>query len=436
MNMWTKSAIGILLVLGVGFGGMGWAWAQGNAGDAERIKMNTGDTDKWAVAGKPAFRDTEGHWAESAIRLAVEKGYVNGYEDGTFRPEAEVTRAEFTKLVIGALKIPVVGSASGSDWYVPYVNAAVTSEIHAWSDFTSGDWKTPMTRSEMARMAARAAGEKNSEDKKWMYLATQKGLIKGTDETGTLDEGGTTTRAQAVTIIERVLDVKAGKSLPADKYAVSRAEVLWHGTNLESMLDGIYIDVQKTRPENRFNPSLAHSEVENGDVQHWSEGPFVIDTDDSNDPYRHLLAGNEVSIFGKNREERLPIPGGAYAIVTVNHIFVRDYSGVETLSRHGYMEASTSFYYDSNNMVVDNVLHSSSAINFTRNGKSEIAFSIPSGTSNKEFVYRKGKLLPKEVVRSTFINSFNIGYHRFEDYGQKPVTVANYTLTKDASLVR
>jgi hypothetical protein len=40
------------------------------------------------------FKDIENHWAKASIEKAIKKGIVNGYEDGTFRPDKTPTRAE------------------------------------------------------------------------------------------------------------------------------------------------------------------------------------------------------------------------------------------------------------------------------------------------------------------------------------------------------
>ena len=40
------------------------------------------------------FKDIVGHWAEESINKAVKKGIMNGFEDGTFRPDDMVTRAQ------------------------------------------------------------------------------------------------------------------------------------------------------------------------------------------------------------------------------------------------------------------------------------------------------------------------------------------------------
>jgi hypothetical protein len=51
------------------------------------------------------FKDTMkiGAWAQKAVSQAVQAGIITGYEDGTFRPEAEMTRAEMAVLLANAL---------------------------------------------------------------------------------------------------------------------------------------------------------------------------------------------------------------------------------------------------------------------------------------------------------------------------------------------
>ena len=39
------------------------------------------------------------HWAIGYIGALVKSGYVNGYDDGTFRPDRAVSRAEFAALI-------------------------------------------------------------------------------------------------------------------------------------------------------------------------------------------------------------------------------------------------------------------------------------------------------------------------------------------------
>lgn len=45
------------------------------------------------------FKDINNHWAKNEILDFIKKGYINGYNDNTFRPDNSVTRAEFVKMV-------------------------------------------------------------------------------------------------------------------------------------------------------------------------------------------------------------------------------------------------------------------------------------------------------------------------------------------------
>jgi len=46
-----------------------------------------------------AFPDVVGHWAEKSVNSAAAKGWVSGYPDGTFKPENNITRAETVAVV-------------------------------------------------------------------------------------------------------------------------------------------------------------------------------------------------------------------------------------------------------------------------------------------------------------------------------------------------
>ena len=50
------------------------------------------------------FTDINDHWAKEYINSSVEKGWVNGYPDGTFKPNQYITRAEFVTLVNNVLQ--------------------------------------------------------------------------------------------------------------------------------------------------------------------------------------------------------------------------------------------------------------------------------------------------------------------------------------------
>lgn len=48
------------------------------------------------LPARAAFSDTAGHWAETAIdKWSQQYGIIQGYEDGTFRPDNSITRGAF-----------------------------------------------------------------------------------------------------------------------------------------------------------------------------------------------------------------------------------------------------------------------------------------------------------------------------------------------------
>jgi hypothetical protein len=271
--------------------------AVGNVPQPPVAHANVADTVKDGVKGIinkiKEFKDTAGHWAQSAINLAVEKGYVDGFQDGSFHPDETLTRAQFLKMVVVATNTPV-GSASGEAWHTPFVTAATNAGIISGSDFSDQNWDAPMTRLEMAKVAVRAAGIQNSDNKKWMYLATKAGLVQGTDDTGSLSMEKTTTRAESVTIIERVLSVKNGKQLPVDKHAVSRAEIEWHGTNVFTMWPRYFPE----KFADNFDISKGQWDSLDGRYHEKLLAYIVVDMEDPNDPFRSEVAGMKFTFKG------------------------------------------------------------------------------------------------------------------------------------------
>ena len=51
--------------------------------------------------------DQIGKWAKQAVAQAVQTEMINGYEDGSFRPNAHITRAEMAVMIARALKLPL-----------------------------------------------------------------------------------------------------------------------------------------------------------------------------------------------------------------------------------------------------------------------------------------------------------------------------------------
>lgn len=174
------------------------------------------------------FSDTNGHWASTEIAAAVEKGYSDGYPDGTFKPDGTVTRAEFAKLTAAALKLSPAQSSTDNVWYQPYVDALVRAGLYGPGE-TQIIWDAPITRSEMAKIAVRVTNKELQNavavvDSSYAMLnAVQKGILQGLNN-GELAPQETTTRAQAITIIERLLALNNGAVLPVDELALKNAQ--------------------------------------------------------------------------------------------------------------------------------------------------------------------------------------------------------------------
>lgn len=80
-----------------------------------------------ALAAIPS--DIGGHWAQGTIIQWTSKGYISGYEDGTFKPDNSITRAEFVRLVNQSMGYTKTGNAYFSD---------VSSSYWGYNDIQKG----------------------------------------------------------------------------------------------------------------------------------------------------------------------------------------------------------------------------------------------------------------------------------------------------------
>ncbi len=71
---------------------------------------------------------TDSHWACDFIAAASGAGWIEGYEDGSFRPDQTITRAEVVTIINRILNRGVNGSSRLGDYYNPTDNA----DKNAW----------------------------------------------------------------------------------------------------------------------------------------------------------------------------------------------------------------------------------------------------------------------------------------------------------------
>ncbi len=104
-------------------------------------------------------------WAEEAIYGLAEQGIISGVGNGRFAPEQNVTRAQFTKMILGALGIPQVQETSeiftdvdSAGWAAPYIEAAVTAGLMQGTGTGAFEPDANISRYQIACLMTRALG--------------------------------------------------------------------------------------------------------------------------------------------------------------------------------------------------------------------------------------------------------------------------------------
>ncbi|MBB6675919.1 S-layer homology domain-containing protein [Cohnella lubricantis] len=177
-----------------------------------------------------SFDDIKEHWAKSDIELLTSKMIISGVTDSNFAPGQNITRAEFATLLVRSMALsPDAESASFSDvqadaWYAGSIGAAVQAELV--SGYADGTFKpdAPITREQMAVMAANAlsaaghpaaaqadslnAFNDRADIDAWakdaVSEAVQAGIISGITSSAFVPDNNAT-RAEAAVMLKRLL---------------------------------------------------------------------------------------------------------------------------------------------------------------------------------------------------------------------------------------
>ena len=180
-----------------------------------------------ALAAEVAtFTDIEGHWANNWITAAVKLGFVSGYEDGTFKPDRTITRAEFSKLLNNAMHIENKASLSfsdvnKSDWFYNEIQKSVASGFFSGYENNTFRPNNPIKREEVAKVVSNTitTGDIDGEGatllkdygtiQEWAKASVNtvynKGYILGYP-TGMYMPSKALTRAEAVKIIYEIVE--------------------------------------------------------------------------------------------------------------------------------------------------------------------------------------------------------------------------------------
>ena len=79
-------------------------------------------------SGEQTFSDIQGHWAEKYIQRAAELGWIKGLEEGTFRPDTYITRAQAMTMINRVLN------------RIPEDESDLLPGMNVWPDCNPGDW--------------------------------------------------------------------------------------------------------------------------------------------------------------------------------------------------------------------------------------------------------------------------------------------------------
>ncbi|WP_409343191.1 cadherin-like beta sandwich domain-containing protein [Paenibacillus sp. MBLB4367] len=185
------------------------------------------------IENSKTFADIEGHWAQKAVEDLASRLVVNGKSDDRFEPNDKVTRAEFTAIVIRSLGLAPEAAASAyidvqaADWFASFVATAKTYGLI--SGYEDGTFRPDQTisRAEATVILSKAwelAGQQPSKEEEaasalsgvsdksevpaWakpsIGSAIRLGLLQGYED-GSVQSQRSITRAETATLLRNLL---------------------------------------------------------------------------------------------------------------------------------------------------------------------------------------------------------------------------------------
>lgn len=187
----------------------------------------------------------EDHFAHDAVMYLRSEGIISGYDDGTFRPEAPVNRAEALKIIVAPLVTEeqleqakaaqtVYSDVGNDDWYKPYVELArIAGIVDGPPEKERFNGGNPVIKVEFMKMAQEAFGADPttsfseiklplsadvSNPDEWYYpymryaITSSMTMISGE---GTLTPGKQLTRGETAVLLYRYIMYRQGRRTQA-----------------------------------------------------------------------------------------------------------------------------------------------------------------------------------------------------------------------------
>ncbi len=176
-----------------------------------------------------SFSDVEdGAWYAADVEAMAEDGYLTGYEDGTFRPQGTITKAELVSVVCRITGTEESKSGSGH-WADGFVQAALNAGYFDWDEIppTGETYDDPITRQLAVKIVMKAFLPAETGDYNTVYSAVSdfadldgryyetmlaaycSGVVNG-DESSRLNPKSTITRAEACAVVMRAVRLSGG----------------------------------------------------------------------------------------------------------------------------------------------------------------------------------------------------------------------------------
>lgn len=174
--------------------------------------------------------DIKNHWAKDYIEKLVAQGVLQGYTDGTFKPDQSISRAEFTVMLTRALDLPAAQDAAAGfkDWdETPvWARAGISAAVQAGliKGYSDGTFRPDrlINRAEMAVMIVNALQQKPALQsapefadaaaipdwaKEAVARGVKAGLINGKGD-NLFQPAAQATRAESACMTARLLEMK------------------------------------------------------------------------------------------------------------------------------------------------------------------------------------------------------------------------------------
>ncbi|WP_310552088.1 glycosyl hydrolase [Paenibacillus glufosinatiresistens] len=194
------------------------------------LQATGGNSSQASARAAVAASDLTGHWAASSIAKWKDRGVIGGYEDGSFKPDRSITRAEFVSVLNKLFGYSASGSGNFSDvpagvWYEKELAAAKAAGYYEGFPGNQAKPAEAITRQDAATLLARifemenpaGAASVSYKDASQIsaYAQAAVGSLKNVTtgyEDGTFRPLGKITRAETLALLDRLAGSYYAKS--------------------------------------------------------------------------------------------------------------------------------------------------------------------------------------------------------------------------------